>query len=227
MTATVTVPDVKVKPSDKLGPACFDLPGGPRTVVGSASAVLVLAGNPWGLPVLPADAACPRSNGRPLPGAAAVRVADEGGELVGTFDPAAWVEAGGGCDVPRVEVLPGKVECPECDGSGEVTCYACDRDHDCEKCDGSGEVTGPPEEQDVWPAAVHLSVRGREYDLQVFGPLLRLVPPGVATAETEYDRLHLSGPGWRLCVMAVAPGYPVTQDDPAVVPAPFHPEAVP
>lgn len=32
------------------------------------------------------------------------------------------------------------IECPECDGAGEVNCLACGSVTDCGNCDGTGEV---------------------------------------------------------------------------------------
>lgn len=47
--------------------------------------------------------------------------------------PAEWL--------PIPEVSPQKIDCDECNGTGEYICHTCDHNHgDCENCDGTGKV---------------------------------------------------------------------------------------
>lgn len=46
-----------------------------------------------------------------------------------------WLKAN-----PEVEME--EEDCPDCDGTGEVTCHCCGHEHDCDKCDGIGVVKG-------------------------------------------------------------------------------------
>lgn len=35
-----------------------------------------------------------------------------------------------------------RMECPKCDGEGELVCHECEQERDCPRCDGTGEIGG-------------------------------------------------------------------------------------
>lgn len=40
------------------------------------------------------------------------------------------------------------IKCEECNGSGEVYCYACSQPTDCDECDGTGEIEDETNKQE-------------------------------------------------------------------------------
>lgn len=61
---------------------------------------------------------------------------DKGENEVNTFKHLSykeWIK-----EHPDVELE--EEDCPECDGTGETTCYHCGHETECEKCDGSGNL---------------------------------------------------------------------------------------
>lgn len=99
-------------------------------------------------------------------------------------------------------------DCPECEGEGEVTCYACDREHECEKCDGTGQI-GDDGKKDV-PEA-YLKICDRLFCVHHLAALLARVPDGSVTVESapcvhKGTLLLLAGDGWEvLCMSLVHP----------------------
>lgn len=54
-----------------------------------------------------------------------------------------------------------KIECPECEGTGEAECYHCGSLTNCEDCDGTGEIRDP---NDTEPSEAQLQRMTEEHD---------------------------------------------------------------
>lgn len=196
----LTLPKINQPECDLIGPACYALAdGSTRTVLGSVRGLLLLDGRHCAADPTPWEETFSGGKRGPRPRAVELLLAGDRVPL-GPVDVAAWIGLAAGCDIPTTEVLPGQVECPECHGTGDHFCVHCNRDGDCHKCDGLGTVEGPPEPQDVYPKARVLRFARMYFDLQLFAPLLRLLPPGPAEAFAAKGNLHLVGPGYTLLV---------------------------
>lgn len=100
------------------------------------------------------------------------------------------------------------ITCPECDGAGEVTCYACDREHECDECDGTGQI-GDDGTKDV-PEA-YLQIDDRLFCVHHLAAPLARVPDGPVEARVAPTpggggavSLSLAGDGWELLCMSLS-----------------------
>lgn len=114
------------------------------------------------------------------------------------------------------------VDCDECDGYGEATCYACGNDHDCERCDGTGKISEAPV-----PDPEYVGIGPGVFDRRYLAALLAGLPDGpVAVAVTKVagmlNRVVFAGDGWRatlMCVTERTPSSVLTLGVPGEVPA--------
>lgn len=194
--------------TDRLIPSVYQSADGTaRTVFGGVYAVLVLDGNRMGTD--PADRICRVGlAGRPISvsGFETGVISQLHSRRIGSTTTDALARAVGAPILPT-PAKPGEVvKCSDCNGTGQVTCYTCDHEHDCDDCDGTGKVkgqdTGP-----VWPEPTLLNVGGVLLDRRNIANLLPGVPSGPCevVAVGKPDRIQILGEGWRLVAIGATP----------------------
>lgn len=59
------------------------------------------------------------------------------------------------------EALEDEMDCPDCEGAGELDCPFCGNVTDCERCDGTGKIIATNDEQ-MWNIFLEQVIRDRE-----------------------------------------------------------------
>lgn len=187
------------------------------TVVGNNNATLFIPGRQFGAELVPdGEPILPRATRAVVFESLRQRI-EEAGVAVGRSETSMIF-----AECPKYTVTPPYLgECPECHGTGCVTCPHCDNDEaECSECGGEGRVDLPAEES---PAA-HFSLKGAFFDARFFSLLLRFVPPGSECEVRVYKAavLELRGPNFRLwCAaepnlgvedIAAAKPFPLTEE---------------